>query len=110
MVRRGFTLVEVLVALILLEVGLLGVVGTLLLATRTLTHAELEERGAAVAERVLDSLSAAGVSSGEGRADVRGGEVRWRASGGVVHVEFGTERDSALVVVDGWTARPASAP
>lgn len=108
--RKGFTLVEVLVALVLLEVGLLGVVGTLVLAARTLARAELEERGVAEVERVLDSLSAAGVSSGEGRSPVRGGEVRWWADGGIVRLVFATAVDTALVVVDGHVVPPERRP
>jgi type II secretory pathway pseudopilin PulG len=96
----GFTLVEVLVALVLLEVGLMGVVGTLVLAARSLTRAELGERGVAAVEHVLDSLVTAGVTAGEGRVDVRGGEVVWRAAGGSVRLVFATALDSALVVVE----------
>ncbi len=110
MVRRGFTLIEVLVALILLEVGLLGVVGTLVLAARTLTRGELEERGIAAVERVLDSLSTAGVSSGEGRVTTPGGEVRWRAAAGIAHLVFATPLDTALVVVDGGVAPERRGP
>lgn len=110
MVRRGFTLVEVLVALVLLEVGLLGVVGTLVLAARTLTRAELEERGAAEIARVVDSLVAAGLAAGEGRVPVRGGEVRWRAEGGQLNLVFSTSVDTALVVLDAAPSRSWRTP
>ena len=106
MVRQGFTLVEVLVALVLLEVGLMGVVGTLVLAARALERAELEERGVAEVERVLDSLTVAGVRSGEGRVPTRGGEVGWRADAGTVELVFATSLDSTLVVVEGRIAPP----
>lgn len=78
---RGFTLIEVVVALVLLEIGLLGVVGTLLLATRTLTEAELTMRAAASAAQVADSLGAHGFG-GPGVAGFPGGVVRWEAAGG----------------------------
>jgi prepilin-type N-terminal cleavage/methylation domain-containing protein len=99
--RGGFTLVEVLVALVVLQVGLMGVVGTLLLAARTLGRAEAEEEGVVELSRVLDSLSLGG-SSGAGTRRTRAGVVTWSAGGGgSLHVVFSTPRDSALVVVDG---------
>jgi Tfp pilus assembly protein PilV len=98
---RGFTLVEVLVALVVLEVALLGVVGTLVLAARTLTRAELEEAGQAEVERVLDSLVAAGTASGQGAVSSRGGVVRWTSTpGGGVSLVYSTPIHTALVVVE----------
>jgi Tfp pilus assembly protein PilV len=55
--RRGFTLLEVVVALLVLEVAVVGVVGALALASSTLTRAEALERAVAEAQGVLDSLS-----------------------------------------------------
>ncbi|MEQ1857833.1 MAG: prepilin-type N-terminal cleavage/methylation domain-containing protein [Longimicrobiales bacterium] len=55
--KRGFTLLEVVVALLVLEVAVVGVVGALVLASSTLTRAEVLERAAAEAEGVLDSLA-----------------------------------------------------
>lgn len=100
---RGFTLVEVLVALVVLEVGLLGVVGTLVLAARTLVRAEAREVGTAEVERVLDSLLAAGPVDGEGSVSVTAGEVAWSAAGGRIRLVFNAPLDSALVVVEGLT-------
>jgi prepilin-type N-terminal cleavage/methylation domain-containing protein len=74
--RGGFTLLEVVVALVILEVGVLGAAGTLLLASRTLTRAERLERAVAYAAAVLDSLSA-GARPGAGARAHFGGEVRW---------------------------------
>lgn len=100
--RSGFTLVEILVALVVLEVGLLGVVATLTLAARILTRAELEEAGTSEVERVLDSLAALGVTPGEGTVPSRWGRVEWTTTtGGRVRLVFGAPVDSALVVVEG---------
>lgn len=101
---RGFTLVEVLVALVVLEVGLLGVVGTLLLAARTLRKAERLEGAVAEVQRVFDSLAAVAGGPGQGRQPSHLGEVWWSADGqGVLRVEF-RAGDSIVVGVDGRRA------
>jgi hypothetical protein len=56
--RDGFTLVEVLVAFVLLTVGVLGGMSMALLATRTLRVAEAHESAVGAAWAVLDSLVA----------------------------------------------------
>lgn len=81
--KRGFTLVEVLVALVVLEVGLLGVVGTVVLASRVLAAAEDRERALAGASLLLDSLAAA-EGSGVGRASGPWGEIEWSRDGGAL--------------------------
>lgn len=99
--RTGFTLVEVLVALVILELGLMAVAGTLLTASRTLARAEVQEEGAEAVTRVADSL-VQGVDGGAGKTATPRGVVQWwAAGGGAFHVEFSTPSDSALVVVDG---------
>jgi prepilin-type N-terminal cleavage/methylation domain-containing protein len=98
--RRGFTLVEVLVALVVLEVGLLGVVGTLWLAAVTMSRAERTERGVAEVERVYDSLAAAELP-GSGTREGVGGTLRWEVAGRAVHVEYATGADSVLVRLEG---------
>ena len=74
--RRGFTLVEVLVALIVLEVAVVGVFGTLALASATLTRAETLERAVARTEGVLDSLRG-GSEPGSGVRSFGPGDVLW---------------------------------
>ena len=59
LVVAGFTLLEVVIALLVLEVAVLGSVGILVVASQTLSRAERLERIAALAEGVLDSLAAA---------------------------------------------------
>ena len=75
----GFTLLEVVVALVVLEVGVLGVAGTLYLASRTLTRAETLERAVARTEGVLDSLRR-GAEPGAGRTTFMAGVVGWSVS------------------------------
>jgi len=102
MVRRtGFTLIEVVVALVVLEVGLLGVVGSLVLAAQLMTRAELVERGVAEVQHAYDSMSATGVSPGVGSRSRDGGTLSWIVDeDGWSVITFGTPADPALVRVD----------
>jgi type II secretory pathway pseudopilin PulG len=92
---RGFTLLEVVMALLVLEVAVLGVTGALALASRTLGRAERMERAVALAEGVLDSLDrvAAPVDGAHG---YEGGEVLWAIgdSGDVVLSALGPAGDT----------------
>lgn len=96
--RGGFTLVEVLVALVVLEVGLLGVVGTLWLAAVTLARAERTERGVAQLERLYDSLAVV-TAPASGALVTSSGTARWWLSGGDVLLEWSSGPDSALTVL-----------
>lgn len=60
---RGFTLLEVVVALLVLEVGILAATATMVIAAHTLTVAETRARAANGLESVLDSLEG-GASAG----------------------------------------------
>lgn len=63
--RAGMGIVEVIVALMLLSVGLLGLVSTAIVAQRSFTRAAAVERSARTAGALLDSLLAtAGAGSG----------------------------------------------
>ena len=57
--RSGFALLEVVVALLVLELAVVGVVGTLVVASSTQVRAESLERAVARAEGILDSLQRA---------------------------------------------------
>ncbi len=78
---RGFTLVEVVVALVVLQVAVLATGSTLLLASRTLRGAVERERSVAALAWVHDSLSVAR-AVGAGRALVGRTVVEWRVAGG----------------------------
>lgn len=107
MTRRGHTLVELLVAIMILAVGLLGVVGTCLLAERFFTQAEILEWGVAEVQRTLDSLVAVGPSPGEHRQRSGPGELRWSVAGsGSVSVEF-LVADTVLITVEGFVGPSA---
>ena len=55
--RGGFALIEVIVALTLLSVGLLGIAGSAALAGRLMREAEADEQASTEAAQVLDSLT-----------------------------------------------------
>ena len=78
--RTGLTLVEVIVALVVLEVAILGGLGVLALATRTMSLAEAFEIGVATAEGIADSL-ANGATAGGGSRPAGSGVVEWEVAG-----------------------------
>ena len=71
----GFSLVEILVALVLLVLGLTGTTATLLLASRIQSRAWREGELVQRAGEVADSVVGAGGGSGE--MEVPGGVLRW---------------------------------
>lgn len=75
-VHGGFTLLEVVVALLVLEVAVVGVVGALVLASSTLARAEVVERATATVEGVLDSLARTR-SAGADSLSHDAGKVHW---------------------------------
>ena len=99
--RRGFTLLEVVVALVLLEVGVLSAVGTLAVASRTLAQAERLERTFLEAEGVLDSL--AGVADAtSGARTFAGGALEWSVDGAGWIELVGSGPDGATVIEVRW--------
>lgn len=74
--RRGFTLIEVVTALLVLEVAVLGVLGTLVLAERTARRAERLARATGRVEVLLDSL-AAGATPGSRRESFDDVRLEW---------------------------------
>jgi hypothetical protein len=92
---RGFTLLEVVVALVLLEVAVVSALGTLAVASRNLGRAERLERAVAASEGVLDSLA--------GVPDAVGGAV----SDEEISIEWSIDADGEITLraigVDGST-------
>ncbi len=104
--RGGFTLLEVLIALLILEIAVLGVLGTVVVTGQTLGRAALLERAVAKAEGVVDSLDgAATLESGE-RA-FADGEVAWTVTdSGLVVVRVVAPEGDTLVDVSSVLRRP----
>lgn len=91
--RSAFTVAEVLVALVLLSVGLLGMAGSSAVAVRTSSAAARERRAIQRAEGRLASLTAGGcaaAASGSSSDPIARLDERWIASSstnGVVAIE-----------------------
>jgi hypothetical protein len=84
--RTGFSLLELAVALVILEVGVLGVLSLSVLAARELAVAADTQRAVGVAEVVADSLLRHRVR-GDGQTRVGLHTVRWSRGHGLLVVE-----------------------
>ena len=84
--KDGFTIVEVLLALILLVTGVLALASTASMTTRAVAAASRATRGAAVASVQLESLVARACRGGATSGQTTSGEftVAWSASSGKV--------------------------
>lgn len=74
--RRGFSLVELVLALLLFQVGLLATAGMVLLAQRNLLRAEQTMRSILAAGLVADSLERLGEAR-SGQRSYPWGDVSW---------------------------------
>jgi Tfp pilus assembly protein PilV len=84
-VRTGLTLVEVVIALVILQVGVLGALSSLTLATRTLSNALLLETQIAELTTVLDSLAMVPDPTSDERLSAAG-RIRWSTRDGALLV------------------------
>ena len=98
---RGFTLIEVVVALVILELAVVGVLGTLVTAAEVWREAEQVERDVGQLASVFDSLR--GVDSvWSDSTRYPGGMARWTVSaGGVLAIEVNSREASLGVTVHG---------
>lgn len=104
--RGGFSLVEVVVAVLILEVGLLACAGMILSAQRTLARARLLQRAVMEASRTADSLTEVGWSV-KGSRPFLGGMVEWipedDGRDGVRIFSVGIEPGDTLIRMRAWS-------
>jgi hypothetical protein len=74
--NRGFSLVEVVLGLLILQVGILATFGMILLAQRSFQRAEVTLRGVLEAGWIADSLFLSG-SPGDGFLGFPWGDIHW---------------------------------
>ena len=97
---RGFTLLEVVIALVIVEVAVVGVLSSLALSARLLRRGEVVQRLVASAEEVLDSL-ARGAAAGADSLRSDEGWVRWTVSSdGRLRILGSTDGGEADVVLE----------
>lgn len=101
----GFSLLELIIALLLFEIGLLAVAGMILVAQITLKRSALILRGTVEAVRAGDSLLEAGVG-GEGEMELGWGWIRWAppssAEGGLQVWALAPDRIDTLAALRVW--------
>jgi len=110
--REGFSFLELIVALLVLELGVLAVAGNILLAQRNMARAELTLRGVLEAAWIGDSLSVregAG-AGGSGSREFSWGSVEWdRADLGIGGLHLAAIRrrgEDTLAVLFLWPPLP----
>ncbi len=94
--ERGFTIVEVLVAVLILSVGLLALAGTAGLVTRMIGQGDRYTEAATLANRQMETLRSQTCASMVGGSTTVG---RFRVSWTVTSVASGKGRQVAITVV-----------
>ena len=89
--RRGFTLVELVVAIILLSIGILGLASTAGYVTRQMAGSSVQTIAASVAQNRVDSLTSIGcsrlVTPMSGSATTRGITETWAVKDTLMNVK-----------------------
>lgn len=78
--RAGFTIIEVIVAVMILTVGVLGLAGAAAIVTRTMGTAEVQSDAAAIAATRFETLRATRCPVVNGSASGAGITERWAVS------------------------------
>ena len=103
--RLGFSLAELLVAMVVFQVGLLGVAGLVVVARRNLMRAEITARGVLEAQLVADSVRDGG-GEDSGSREYPWGGIAWEPAsgipGGVRAAAFTNLEGDTVAVVTAW--------
>jgi len=75
--ERGFTIVEVMIAIIVLSVGMLGLASTTALVTRMIGRGTRASKAAVLAQQRVEILRATKCADLAGGSDTTGSFVRW---------------------------------
>ena len=96
--RQGFTLVELIIAIIILVVGVLGLASTAAVVMRQITASSMQTRAAMMAQSRLEQLrSVPCANMANGNATSNGVTETWRVTVNA--------RTATLVTVVTWTER-----
>jgi type IV pilus modification protein PilV len=96
--RRGFTLVELIIAIIILVVGVLGLASTAAVVMRQITASSMQTRAAMMAQSRLEQLrSVPCANMANGNAASKGVTETWRVTVNA--------RTATIVNVVTWTER-----
>ena len=85
MVRKGFSLVEVIVGMLLLSIGMLGIAGSSLMAMQMLREAGARDAVLERAQTVLDSIIVHDIA-GAGIVEDPRFQLNWAATGSSVEI------------------------
>lgn len=113
--RRGFTLIELTISVVILAFGLLALVGALTHALRVTTDARLSHAALRAAEAVADSCAFLGAAEGGSRIHPRF-RLAWSpescAAGTCVRIigRVVSSTDSIVIVTRVGTPAPAATP
>lgn len=110
--KSGFSLVELIFALLVLQVGMLATAGLVLLAQRSMLRAELTVRSVLETGWLADSLASSG-GGGSGTRVYPWGQVSWPLApdglGGIRVVAVSVLGGDTLATARAWQSHPQRA-